>query len=125
MRLDMTRCDKMAVTQSLLKTRMFLSGMREKTDICPKTLRKEAVETIQKVYCAPLHTQVQWHTSRRNEKECCLHLKFSSTCWPTFHSGPSVPIYGKEIRDYKAGSYVREFPLSSSKNADIFKNINV
>lgn len=36
-----------------------------------------------------------------------------------------MPIYGKEIKDDKAGSYVREFPLSSSKNADIFTNINV
>jgi len=36
-----------------------------------------------------------------------------------------MPFYGKEMKDYKASRYVREFPLSSSKNADIFTNVSV
>lgn len=36
-----------------------------------------------------------------------------------------IPFYGKRIKDYEAGKYVREFSLFLSKNADIFTNINV
>lgn len=51
MRLDMIRHDKMGVAASLLRRPLFLSGMREKTDVSPKNLRKDAVETTQKVCC--------------------------------------------------------------------------
>lgn len=47
--LDMTKCYKMGVAASLLRKFMFLSGMIWKAKVSPKTLRKDAIEVIQKV----------------------------------------------------------------------------
>jgi len=51
----------MGVTASLLGKHMFLSGMREETDISPKPLRKDAVETTQNYAVVSGNTQVRCH----------------------------------------------------------------
>ena len=117
----MTRHNKMGVTGSWLRKCMFLSGMREKTDISPKTLRKDAVETTQKVCC----WTPRCDAASRGETRKKLFAYGTFFCWPTFHASLSRPFYGKEIEDYKAGRCMREFPLSSSKNAVVFTNISV